>query len=177
MTISTPASELRLALDEIRLRENVRDLDPVNVESLAQSIALRGLLVPLIVSVEDGYELVSGYHRFAACRELGHADVPVVVRQHDGSSADSAAENIASCRRRHYVINADRVVMPMSELKCPTARCEPGGEVGIRTRTDPGSQPAADDLAEVRAAARLRKASARRAPGDTLAFRPQRASR
>src|SRR5215216_7678548 len=26
--------------------------------------------------------------------------------------------------------------MPMSELKCPTARCEPGGEVGIRTRAD-----------------------------------------
>jgi hypothetical protein len=60
----------------------------------------------------------------------------------------------------------------MSELKCPTARCEPGGQVGIRARTDPGSQAAADDLAEVRAAARVRKASARPAPGDTLEFRP-----
>jgi hypothetical protein len=43
------------------------------------------------------------------------------------------------------VIYADRVVMPMSQLKCPTVRCEPGGEVGTRPRKDPGSQAAADD--------------------------------
>ena len=46
MTISTSATgELRLAPDEIRLRENVRELDDAQVETLAQSIALRGLLV------------------------------------------------------------------------------------------------------------------------------------
>lgn len=147
MTTSTPATgELRLALDAIRLRENVRELDNAHVETLAQSIALRGLLVPLIVQpVDEGYELVAGYHRMAACRKLDLPDAPVVVRDKEGLSADSAAENVTSCRRRHDVINADRVVMPMSELKCPTVRCEPGGEVGIRPRSDPGSQTAADD--------------------------------
>lgn len=30
----------------------------------------------------------------------------------------------------------------MSELECPTVRCEPGGEVGIRPRTHRGSQAA-----------------------------------
>ena len=45
-TTSTPASgELRVALDEIRVRANVRDLDVEHVDNLAQSIALRGLLV------------------------------------------------------------------------------------------------------------------------------------
>ena len=38
-TIPT-AGELRLALDDIRVRENVRDLDPVHVDNLAASIAL-----------------------------------------------------------------------------------------------------------------------------------------
>jgi hypothetical protein len=99
-------------------------------------------------------------------------DVPIVLREAESEDADRAVENITSCRRRHEVINADHVVMPMSELKCPTARREPGGEVGIRARTDPGSQAAADDLAEAGAAARVRKASARPAPGDTLEFRP-----
>lgn len=43
MSISTPASgELRLALDQIRLRANVRELDEAHVRNLAQSIALRG---------------------------------------------------------------------------------------------------------------------------------------
>ena len=96
MTTSTPASgELCLALDDIRVRENVRELDIEHVEALAQSIALRGLLVPLIVRpVDGGYELVAGYHRIAACRKLALPDVPVVVREHEGSSADSAAENV-----------------------------------------------------------------------------------
>src|SRR3954468_4190984 len=95
-TINTPASgELRLALDAIRLRENVRDLDEAHVDTLAQSIALRGVLVPLIVRpVDDGHELVAGYHRIAACRKLGLTDVPVVVRKHESSSADGAAENV-----------------------------------------------------------------------------------
>ena len=96
MSTSTPiAGELRLALGSIRVRDNVRELDPDHVDALAKSIALRGLLVPLIVRVvDDGHELVAGYHRIAACRQLGLTDAAVVVREHDGSSADSAAENV-----------------------------------------------------------------------------------
>jgi ParB/RepB/Spo0J family partition protein len=97
MTKATPSTtDVRhVALDDIHVGENVRDLDCDHVDSLAQSIALRGLLVPLIVRpVEGGYELVGGNHRLAACRQLGHKDVQVVVRDHDGSSADSAAENV-----------------------------------------------------------------------------------
>ena len=58
-------------------------------------------------------------------------------------------------------------------VEVPTVRCEPCGEVGIRTQTDPGSQAAADDRL-MGPAARLPKASAPSAPGDTLAFRPER---
>ena len=62
MVISTPVTgELRLALDEILVRENVRDLDDAHVDSLAQSIALRGLLVPLIVRPVDAGK--QGHHR------------------------------------------------------------------------------------------------------------------
>jgi hypothetical protein len=91
------------------------------------------MLVPVVVrDAGDAFELVAGFHRVAAARSLGLAKVPVVVRDADTEAADRAVENITSCRRRHDVIYADRVVMPMSQLKCPTVRCEPGGEVGIR---------------------------------------------
>lgn len=74
-TPSPAAGELRLALKEIGVRENGRERNEAHVEALAQSIALRGFLVPLIVRpVAEGYELVAGYHRFAACRELKLAD-------------------------------------------------------------------------------------------------------
>ena len=117
MAISTPVTgELRLALDEILVRENVRDLDDTHVDNLAQSIALRGLLVPLIVRPTDaGYELVAGYHRFAACRKLDLPDAPVVVRDKDGSSADSAAENVTR-----------KQLTPLEEAKAVQAMLDEG---------------------------------------------------
>ena len=117
MAISTPVTgELRLALDEILVRENVRELDAAHVDNLAQSIALRGLLVPLIVRpTEAGYELVAGYHRMAACRKLDLPDAPVVVRDKEGSSADSAAENVTR-----------KQLTPLEEAKAVQAMLDEG---------------------------------------------------
>jgi ParB/RepB/Spo0J family partition protein len=115
-TTTTPtaasAGELRLALDDIVVRDNVRELDIEHVDNLAQSIALRGVLVPLIVrATDDGWELVAGYHRIAACRQLGLDDVPVVVRERDGSSADSGAENVT--RKQLTPLEEARAVQAM----------------------------------------------------------------
>ena len=117
MATSTPVTgELRLALDEILVRENVRDLDEAHVDNLAQSIALRGLLVPLIVRPTDaGYELVAGYHRMAACRKLDLPDAAVVVREKEGSSADSAAENVTR-----------KQLTPLEEAKAVQAMLDEG---------------------------------------------------
>jgi ParB-like chromosome segregation protein Spo0J len=49
-----------LALAHIRVPENVRELDPDHVQALAQSIALQGMLVPVVVQpTQDGFELVA----------------------------------------------------------------------------------------------------------------------
>jgi ParB/RepB/Spo0J family partition protein len=59
------------------------------------SIAPRGVIVPLVVRPAGAsFELVAGFHRFAAAVKLGMTEVPVVVREQEGTSADSAAENI-----------------------------------------------------------------------------------
>ncbi len=112
-TITTVASgELRLALDDIVVGDNVRDIDAEHVENLAKSIALRGLLVPLIVRATNaGYELVAGFHRYHACRKLSLTDVPVVVRDTEGSSADSAAENVT--RKQLTPLEEARAVQAM----------------------------------------------------------------
>jgi ParB family chromosome partitioning protein len=56
------------------------------VHALAGSIALQGMLVPLVVRTHgNSFELVAGFHRVAAARSLGLAEVPVVVRDpHEG---------------------------------------------------------------------------------------------
>jgi len=177
MATTTEETGRHIALVDIRVPDNVRELDPEHVKALAGSIELQGMLVPVVVRNDaEGFELVAGFHRVAAAKQIGLADVPVVIRDVQTEDADRAVENIASCRRRHDVINADRGVIPMSDLKRPTVRCEPGGDVGIRPRADPGSQGCGRRPAEVGAAARLAKTSASPAAGDTLAFRPTQAS-
>ena len=115
MSTTTDAGR-HVALDQIRVPENVRALDAEHVKALAGSISLQGMLVPVVVRDDgnDTYELVAGFHRIAAAKTLGLAEVPVVVRDAVTEDADRAVEKITSCRHRHDVINADRVVMPTS---------------------------------------------------------------
>lgn len=95
VAVSEPAASVRVKLDLIDVSENVRELDPEHVEALAGSIALRGLIVPLVVRPAGGrFSLVAGYHRLAACRSLKLEEVDVTMREQEGSSADSAAENV-----------------------------------------------------------------------------------
>jgi ParB/RepB/Spo0J family partition protein len=90
-------------VDQIGLPENVRALDEGHVAALAGSIALQGLLVPLVVREHArGFELVAGFHRIAAARSLGLAEVPVVIRDGDTEDADRAVENITRKQLNPY---------------------------------------------------------------------------
>jgi ParB/RepB/Spo0J family partition protein len=94
--VSTVAAAPKcVALDVIDVPENVRELDQEHVDALAKSIALRGLIVPLVVRPDgERFTLVAGHHRYAACRSLGLDEIEITLREQEGSSADSAAENV-----------------------------------------------------------------------------------
>ena len=103
MGTTTQQTGRLVALDRIRVPDNVRALDEAHVEALAGSIKLQGMLVPLVVREHaDGFELVAGFHRVAAARSLGLAEVPVVVRDADTEEADRAVENIARKQLNPY---------------------------------------------------------------------------
>jgi hypothetical protein len=90
------------------------------------------MLVPVVVrDAGDAFELVAGFHRVAAARSLGLAEVPVVVRDAVTEDADRAVENILSCRRRHDRIYADPVVMPTSRRQRLLPGGAPARDVGI----------------------------------------------
>jgi ParB/RepB/Spo0J family partition protein len=92
----TPAGRRSVPLERIAIPGNVRDLDTEHVDALAKSIRLRGLLVPVIVRpTGDGYELVAGFHRFAAHQQFGAASIDAEVRDAGGEHGDRAVENIA----------------------------------------------------------------------------------
>ena len=84
MTTLVNGGRQRIPLDRIAIGDNVRELDADHVDALAASIKLRGLLVPVIVRVAgDDYELVAGFHRFAAHKKLGEAYIDAEVRDVD----------------------------------------------------------------------------------------------
>jgi ParB/RepB/Spo0J family partition protein len=104
----------QVPLDLIEVGENVRELDRAHVEALASSIALRGLITPLAVRANgERFTLVAGHHRYAACRKLGIEEVAITLRDQEGSSADSAAENIV--RKQLSPLQEARAVAYMLE--------------------------------------------------------------
>jgi ParB/RepB/Spo0J family partition protein len=103
----------QVALDRIRVPENVRALDDAHVQALAGSIALQGMLVPVVVrdDGESGFELVAGFHRIAAAKSLGLTEVPVVIRDARSEDADRAIENITRLQLNPY--EEAKAVRPM----------------------------------------------------------------
>ena len=62
------------------------------IETLMASIVQSGVISPVVVRAlaSSTYEVIAGHHRLEACRRLGHATVPVVVRNMTDSEAACA---------------------------------------------------------------------------------------
>jgi hypothetical protein len=66
-----------------KIRDTTQNADPRDVEQLSRSIAVAGLLQPIVlksVPGEDTYEILAGHLRFSACRDLGWKTIPAIVR-------------------------------------------------------------------------------------------------
>lgn len=62
MSTTTRGAGRQVALDEIRVPENVRALEESHVQALAGSIMLQGIIVPVVVRDDgDGFEPVAGF--------------------------------------------------------------------------------------------------------------------
>jgi len=67
--------------------------DAEKLRELKDSIREKGLIQPVVVRpVEGGYELIAGERRFRAVQELGHEEIPVVIKE--VSDADSLEMSI-----------------------------------------------------------------------------------
>ena len=56
-------------------------MEDEEMERLKESIRESGILIPALARpTENGYELISGHRRLAACRTLGMSTMPVIVR-------------------------------------------------------------------------------------------------
>ena len=102
-TTEAPVGVQMIDMDRIAIPGNVRELDAQHVDNLAGSIELRGLRVPVIVRPdENGYELVAGFHRFAAHKKLGRAQIRAEIQTDAEAHVDRGLENIARKQLNPY---------------------------------------------------------------------------
>ena len=76
----------------------------IQLFELKRSIEDKGVLVPLIVRSNpygDGYEIIAGHRRKAACEWAGLTEVPVIVRELD--NADAVIAMIDSNLQREHI--------------------------------------------------------------------------
>ena len=67
--------------------------DQAALQELANSIAERGVMEPIVVRPKDGhYEIVAGERRYRASLLAGKTDIPAIVKEL--SDADAAAESL-----------------------------------------------------------------------------------
>jgi len=92
MKTNTGEKSVSVRLEQLQPFENhpFRVVEDDALKQLAQSIKENGVLTPCIVRPSpygDGYELLSGHRRVAACRLIGRKTIPVIVRDLDDDAA------------------------------------------------------------------------------------------
>ena len=89
------------------------------MEQLKKSIHESGVLVPALARpAEDGYELISGHRRMAACAALGLETMPVIVREMTDEEAVIAM--VDSNLQREHLLPSEKAFaykMKMEALK------------------------------------------------------------
>jgi ParB family chromosome partitioning protein len=100
-----PVRVIPLAILDVSPCNTRKDLDAgcedTSLDDLAESIRVQGLLSPPTVRpAGDGrYEVVAGQRRVLACRRLGWAELPVLVREGLGDSGAVALSLVENVQR------------------------------------------------------------------------------
>lgn len=131
------------------------------MEQLKKSIHESGVLVPALARpTEDGYELISGHRRMAACAALGLETMPVIVRKLTDEEAVIAM--VDSNLQREHLLPSEKAFaykMKMEAMDRKVGRPKNGDQVGpdykgIRSAEIIGEQ-AGDSASQVKRYIRL----------------------
>lgn len=92
MKTNTGEKSVSVRLEQLQPFENhpFRVVEDDALKQLAQSIKENGVLTPCIVRPSpygDGYELLSGHRRVAACKLIGRKTIPAIVRDLDNDAS------------------------------------------------------------------------------------------
>jgi ParB family chromosome partitioning protein len=119
--------------------------DDAEMAELIKSIADFGVLVPALARpTENGYELISGHRRMAACKALGMETMPVIIR--DMTDEEAIIAMVDSNLQREHILPSEKAFaykMKYDAMKHQgTSR-----QLGTKLRTDEIIAEKSDDSA------------------------------
>ena len=111
-------------------------MEDEEMERLKESIRESGVLIPALARpTENGYELISGHRRLAACRALGLSTMPVIVR--NLTDEEAVITMVDSNLQREHILPSEKAFaykMKYDAMKRSPGRKENGDQVGHQTK-------------------------------------------
>ena len=109
------------------------------MERLKESVRESGVLIPALARpTENGYELISGHRRLAACRALGMETMPVIVR--NLTDEEAIITMVDSNLQREHILPSEKAFaykMKYDALKRSPGRPSKNScQLGAKYRTD-----------------------------------------
>ena len=128
-----------LPLDELKPFKDhpFKVMEDEEMERLKESIRESGVLIPALARpTENGYELISGHRRLAACRALGMSTMPVIVR--NLTDEEAIITMVDSNLQREHILPSEKAFaykMKYDAMKRSPGRKENGDQVGHQTKS------------------------------------------
>ena len=120
-----------LPLDELKpFKEHpFKVMEDEEMERLKESIRESGVLIPALARpTENGYELISGHRRLAACRALGMSTMPVIVR--NLTDEEAIITMVDSNLQREHILPSEKAFAYKMKMDALKHQGRTSGQVG-----------------------------------------------
>ena len=120
-----------LPLDELKPFKDhpFKVMEDEEMERLKESIQESGVLIPALARpAENGYELISGHRRLAACRALGLSTMPVIVRNLTDEEAVIAM--VDSNLQREHILPSEKAFAYKMKMEALSHQGKTSRQVG-----------------------------------------------
>ena len=117
--------------DELKLFKEhpFKVMEDEEMERLKESIRESGVLIPALARpAENGYELISGHRRLAACRALGLSTMPVIVRNLTDEEAVIAM--VDSNLQREHILPSEKAFAYKMKMEALSHQGKTSRQVG-----------------------------------------------
>jgi ParB family chromosome partitioning protein len=128
--------------------------DDAEMVQLTKSIADFGVLVPALVRpTENGYELISGHRRMAACKELGMETMPAVIR--DMTDEEAIVAMVDSNLQREHILPSEKAFAYKMKMEALSHQGKTSRQVGEKWSVSQISEAGTDSERQIHRYIRL----------------------